>query len=252
MARGISTATVARRAAALAIAAAAATGLSACGAGQVTQTDTKQSAIAGINTDEGDLSLRDLQVEYAAEGYEAGGTAPLRLWIANDGDESVSLTGIETEAAEGVTLVDGGDPGVEAEETTEAPGAETTTETPEGEETDGDEDTDGTVDDEGADGETGGEAATTEPTEEEAPDEELGFEPIEIAPGAFLRLDKSVEDGDYLVLEGLTEPLMPGQEITVTFVFSNDQRFSVELPVTQPRTGDEDDRSYLEHPGPGH
>ncbi|WP_026930011.1 copper chaperone PCu(A)C [Glycomyces tenuis] len=263
MARGISTATIARRAAALAIAAAAATGLSACGAGQVTQTDTKQTAIAGVNTDEGELSLRDLQVEYSAEGYEAGGTAPLRLWIANNGDEPVSLVGIETDAAEGVTLVDGGEPGVDVEETTEAPESEATSEAPTGgeETTDGateetteqstDEATDGATEqatDEATEGAT--EEPAAEPTEAESP--ALGFEPIEITPGGFVRLDQGVEDGDHLVLEGLAEPLMPGENITVTFVFSNGQEFPVEIPVTQPQVGDEDDRTYMEHPGPAH
>ncbi|WP_026925328.1 hypothetical protein [Glycomyces arizonensis] len=281
MARGISTATIARRAAALAIAAAAATGLSACGAGQVTQTDTKQTAIAGVNIDEGELSLRDLQVEYATgEGFEEGGAAPLRVWIANDSDESVSLTGIETDAAENVTLVDVGGPGVDVQETTEPPESSATSEAPAAgddeatddateattdgasdqatdEATDGategttDEATDGATD-EATDGATEGttEAPTGEPTED-ALTGSPEFD-IEIAPHAFVRLDKGVEDSDYLLLEGLAEPLLPGQNITVTFVFSNGQEIAVELPVGQPMTGDQDDRSYLEHPGVAH
>src|SRR5690606_32121229 len=146
VARGISTATIVRRGAAIAIAAAAATGLSACGAGQVTQTDTKQTAISGVNLDAGDLSLRDLQVEYPAEsgGYEQGGAAPLQVWISNEGDESISLIGIVTDAAEQVTLVEAGEPGVDVQETTEPPRDDMTSDAPAGESTD--QSTDGATD----------------------------------------------------------------------------------------------------------
>lgn len=223
MARGISTATIARRAAMFAIAAAAATGLSACGVGQVTQTDTKQTAVAGVNVDAEHLALRDLQVEYpGSEGYDAGETAPLRVWVSNNGTESVSLTAVETDAAEQVALVDGGEPGVDVVETTEPPEAPT-----------------------GEEGRTG-EGETTD-----APAQTVGFEPIELTPGAFVRLDQGVEGGDHLVLEGLAEPLMPGHDITVTFVFSDGQEVTAVIPVGQPLTG-EGERSYLENPGYGH
>lgn len=272
MARGISTATIARRAAALAIAAAAATGLSACGAGQVTQTDTKQTAIGGINVDAGDLSLRDLQVEYPAEtgGYEPGDAAPLQVWISNEGEESVSLLGIVTDAAEQVTLVEAGEPGVDVQETTEPPEAEMTSEAPDG--TAPDEDADGTeqatdgttdaaTDDTGTDGtgtEDGADDQTTDPAAEEPAEEEptligsADFEPIELTPGSFVRLDNGIEDGDYFLLEGLTEELLAGQNVIVTFVFSNGQEIEAEIPVGQPQVDSADDRSYLENPGYGH
>ncbi len=237
MARGISTATIARRAALFAIAAAAATGLSACGAGQVTQTDTKQTAVAGVNVDAEYLALRDLQVEYSgSEGYDAGETAPLRVWISNNSNEPVSLLAVETDAAEQVALVDGGEPGVDVVETTEPP------EAPTDEEGAGDEG----VDDQSGEGET-----TDAPADSEAPTETVGFEPIELAPGAFVRLDQGVESGDYLVLEGLAEPLMPGQDVTVTFIFSDGQEVTTVIPVGQPMTGD-GERSYLENPGYDH
>ncbi len=273
MARGISTATIARRAAALAIAAAAATGLSACGAGQVTQTDTKQTAIGGINVDEGDLSLRDLQVEYPVEtgGYEPGDAAPLQVWISNEGEESISLLGIVTDAAEQVTLVEAGEPGVDVQETTEPPEAEMTSDAPDGategttgdttdQETEGATDgtepgdgtTDGTGTEEGADGQTT-DPATEAPAEEEPTlIGSADFEPIELTPGSFVRLDNGIEDGDYFLLEGLTEELLAGQNVIVTFVFSNGQEIEAEIPVGQPQVDSADDRSYLENPGYGH
>jgi copper(I)-binding protein len=250
VARGISTATIVRRGAAIAIAAAAATGLSACGAGQVTQTDTKQTAISGVNLDAGDLSLRDLQVEYPAEsgGYEQGGTAPLQVWISNEGEESISLIGIVTDAAEQVTLVEAGEPGVDVQETTEPPRDDMTSDAPAGESTEDatDENTDGATDE-----------STDQATEEPAGEEPTSigsaeFEPIELTPGSFVRLDSGVENGDYFLLEGLAEELLAGQNVIVTFLFSNGQEVEVEIPVGQPDADGGQDRSYLEQPGYGH
>ncbi|HLU28789.1 MAG TPA: hypothetical protein VKZ65_10155 [Glycomyces sp.] len=262
MARGISTATIVRRGAAIAIAAAAATGLSACGAGQVTQTDTKQTAISGVNLDAGDLSLRDLQVEYPAEsgGYEQGGAAPLQVWISNEGDESISLIGIVTDAAEQVTLVEAGEPGVDVQETTEPPRDDMTSDAPAGESTD--QSTDGATDqatdettDQATEGATDGatDQATEEPAEEEPTSiGSVEFEPIELTPGSFVRLDSGVENSDYFLLEGLAEELLAGENVVVTFVFSNGQEVEAEIPVGQPEVDGAEDRSYLEQPGYGH
>lgn len=91
-----------RLAAALAAAALALTG---CGAGQVTQTADTVPAITGVDVDAGSLALRDLQVEYAGDGgYPEGGQAPLRVWIANEGQAPVALTAVTSPAAESVVL----------------------------------------------------------------------------------------------------------------------------------------------------
>ncbi|WP_232805756.1 hypothetical protein [Glycomyces xiaoerkulensis] len=194
MARGISMALTARRAAALAVAAAATVGLSACGAGQVTHTDTKQAAIAGVNVDHGDIALRDLQVEFSsADGYEAGGEAPLRIWIGNEGQEPVSLESVVTDGAQAVAFCPG---------------------------------------DEAASGCT------------------ADFAPIEIASEDYVRLDSNVDGADYLRLEGLAEPLVSGQAIGVTFVFSGGREVPVDVPVGQ--ATEQEEPEYEEHPGLGH
>lgn len=231
MARGISTATFARRAAAIGIAAAAATGLSACGAGQVTQTDTKQTAIAGVNVDTDDLALRDLQVEYSSwEGYAAGDDAPLRVWISNEGDEAVSLVGVSSPAAEAVTIV--GSPEPVEDVTAEAPEDESTEEP---------------ADDAEATDEATEEATTEAPAEEEGPTGSTEID-IELAPTDFVRLDQST--GDYLLLEGLLENLPNGNSVEVVFEFDNGETVTVNLPVGQALEPAE--REYEEHPGPGH
>ncbi|THV40109.1 copper chaperone PCu(A)C [Glycomyces buryatensis] len=254
MARGISTATFVRRASVFAIAGAAATALSACGAGQVSQTDTKQSAIAGVNVDAGDLALRDLQVEFeSVEGYEAGADAPLRVWIDNEGDAEVSLVGVTTDAAEAVTLVSADAPEAEpTEETSEETSEEAEDEPPaedetpaEDEEATSEEPTDGTEED--ADGPEGTTEEAAEEPAEDAPLGETSFN-IPIAPAQFVAFDVNAE-GDYLLLEGLTEPLASGDTIEIEFHFEGAESVTAIIPVGQAE--DAADREYIENPGAG-
>lgn len=228
MVRGISTATTLRRAAAIAIAGAATAALSACGAGLETQTDSKATAVAGINVDEGDLAFRDLQIEFdAVGGYLAGEDAALRVWIGNEGQQAVSLVGVEVESGIGtVTFVS---PAAQAE--AEASASEAATE-------------EATTEDE-----TGDEASTETPTAEETTPEEPLFDGAEvfdipIAPADYVRLDQSVEGGDYLLLENLNGDLALGDVITVVFHFSNNEQVKVDLPFGQ--SLDADDREYYE------
>jgi hypothetical protein len=240
--RGISTAITVRRAAAAAPAIAMAAALSACGAGLETQTDQKQTAIAGVNVDKDDLALRDLQVEFdSAEGYASGDDAALRIWIGNEGREEVRLTGVELVDENGnpveglgtVTFVSAD----AAEETpSEAPGEDETTA---GEETptdaaDGAEETSTPA----------GDATSEAPTAEA--DELLGETTIDvpIAPSGFVRLDQSVEGGDYLLIEDLGEELVSGQTIAILFTFSDGTEIPVDVPVGQALEPDE--REYYE------
>ncbi|HEX2145569.1 MAG TPA: hypothetical protein VHG10_13790 [Glycomyces sp.] len=234
MVRGISTAITMRRAAALAIAGAAATALSACGAGLVTQTDTKQSAIDGVNVDKGDLALRDLEVEYdSSEGYAAGDDAPLRIWISNEGDEEVSLVGIRSEGGT-VTFVSPADQAEEAmeeaRESADATGDAGETGTPEG---------DATAEETSTPGDDAAEAPAAEEFEGEAE-----FEPIPIAPAGYVNLAQGDGASDYFMIENLEEDLLFGEAVAVTFVFSDGTEVSAELPIGQPLEPDE--RSYFE------
>lgn len=220
MVRGISTAVTVRRAAAIAIAGAAATVLSACGASLGAQTEEKQSAIAGVNIDQGTIALRDLQVEFAsAEGYEAGDDAALRLWIGNEGDQEISLESIETEAGT-VTYVD--------------PAAQAAAAMEEARET------------------TSDAAATADATESAAAEPDVAdeldgaelFEPIVIAPADYVRLDQGVASGTYFLIEDLQEALVSGDTIDVVFHFTDGTAVPASLPVGQALEPDE--REYYE------
>jgi copper(I)-binding protein len=227
--RGISTAITVRRAAAIAIAGAAATALSACGASLGSQTEVKQSAIAGVNIDEGDISLRDLQVEFqSADGYAAGDDAALRLWIGNEGSEEISLESIETDAGT-ITFVD---PVAEAEEAMED-ARETADETPAGDATTGESTEEPSADD-----------AASEPAEADELTGEEEYAPIAIAPAEYARLDQGVTSGAYFLIENLQEELVSGDTIDVVFHFSDGTEIPASLPVGQALEPDE--REYYE------
>ncbi|THV27969.1 copper chaperone PCu(A)C [Glycomyces paridis] len=240
MVRGNNSSFTVRRVGAIAIAGATAVALSACGAGRETQTDSKQSAVAGVNVDVDDLALRDLQIEFdSTEGYAAGADAALRVWIGNEGDQEVRLTGVTVRADEAtapddllgtVTFVS---PAAQAAEA-EAEAAESASE-------DASEEADEESTDETADAEETTEAPATP---EEDPFEGETAIDVAIAPADYARLDHGVEGGDYLLLEDLTQDLPVGGSVWVTFTFSNGQEFGVELAIGQ--SLDAEDRSFYE------
>ena len=98
---------------ALVAGACAALALAGCSAGQLTQTASQVAAVPGANVTVGSIALRDLKIQYnGPEGYRPGDDAPLAVRIFNDGTEPVTLTGVTADKAEAVTLVGG--PGVPA------------------------------------------------------------------------------------------------------------------------------------------
>ena len=72
--------------------------LSACSAGQVTQTATQERDKTGGQAQVGSITVRQAALESPSGGvYEAGDDAALRLAIVNNGEEEDTLTGIEGE-----------------------------------------------------------------------------------------------------------------------------------------------------------
>ena len=72
--------------------------LTACSAGQVTQTATQERDKTGGMAQVGDLTLRQVALENPRSGiYEDGDDAELRMTIVNSGQEDDTLVGIEGE-----------------------------------------------------------------------------------------------------------------------------------------------------------
>jgi copper(I)-binding protein len=70
--------------------------LSACGAGQVTQTATQDRDKTGGQAKVAGITLREVTIAYPRGGaYDPGDSAPLRMAIVNSTAQSDTLTGIE-------------------------------------------------------------------------------------------------------------------------------------------------------------
>ncbi|MEU6250776.1 hypothetical protein [Glycomyces sp. NPDC047010] len=221
-----------RRAAALAIGAAAlALALTGCGAGQHAETSKMQTAISGVDADAGSVALRDVQIDFGDAGnYREGGQAPLRVWMANNGDEAVSLVAVTSPVAEAVTLAT---EVVEVEESPaeESPSAEATTP---GESASPGEDASGSP------------SADASPDAEETVAELVGEREfaIELAPSDYARLAPST--GSFLLLEGLKEDVTMGTRVEVAFTFSNGETVVLDVPMGIPDVPQE--RTYFGDP----
>lgn len=97
-----------RVATAIALAAGAALTLSACSAGQISQTATQTAAINGNNANVGSLALRNIHLVYPdTEEYsiEPGGTAILSFTVVNESNENDDrLVSIATDYAGSVSI----------------------------------------------------------------------------------------------------------------------------------------------------
>ena len=82
--------------------------LSACSAGQVTQTATQDRDKAGPQAQVENITLRSVLIEYPTSGrYDQGDDAELRAGIINTSDEADTLLTIESDAFEGVRAIGG-------------------------------------------------------------------------------------------------------------------------------------------------
>lgn len=237
MERRVASAAGVRWAAALAVVGLAVAG---CGASRSAQTSEMAPAISGVDADAGTLALRDMQVDFGERGfYLAGEQAPLRIWIDNQGDEPVTLEAVTSPDAEAVLLAteevpaegesspapdESATPGADGSETPSADASET----PEG------EDASPTAD----------ASASASPEGEETAAAIAGERDftIEIAPDSFVRLAPA--RGSFLLLDGLKEKVTMGQTVEVTFLFSNDEEVTVDLPVGAPAAAPS--RSFFE------
>lgn len=75
-----------------------------CSAGQVTETDTQVAAVNGASDNAQDVAVRNASLSFPAAGtsYPAGSSAPLEVFIANEGgdDELVRVTSPYAQSAD--------------------------------------------------------------------------------------------------------------------------------------------------------
>jgi copper(I)-binding protein len=102
--------------------------LSACSAGQVTQTATQERDKAGAMAQVGGLTVRAVELENPRGGaYERGDDAELRLAIVNGEQEADTLVGVDGEGFGGVEIESAGSGTSAAAATSAAPTTSATT-----------------------------------------------------------------------------------------------------------------------------
>ncbi|GAA4414181.1 hypothetical protein ACFQV2_02095 [Actinokineospora soli] len=214
-----------RRASLAAVGLAALLATTACGAGQITQTDSQLPAVNGANAGTGAIAVRDVQFAYPHEGhYAKGGEAVLFGSLINTGAAEDKLLSVSSPVAgqvevTGDTALPGGvalaigTPGEDfapeehAEATTTTTTAAPTTTTAEGEAT----------------------TTTAAPT---------------TTTEAHTTTSAPIELGKLkIVLKNLSEDLYPGRVYEVTFVFEKAGSLTVQLPIAAPA----DPRGASEH-----
>ncbi|MEV0651223.1 hypothetical protein AB0I28_38815 [Phytomonospora sp. NPDC050363] len=209
---------IARIGACLTAAAALVIGVSACSAGQVTQTADTVAAVPGANLTVGEnIMMNDVMVAWTGpQGYPTGGNAPLILRIFNNGPEAVVLEGVsvapgddDSPGAAGVRLV------------TDSAPAPSDSGSPSG-------------DASGAPAPAPGSSAIN----------------VTILPNDMQQLVQG--EGPYLEITGLTGKFSPGESLLMTFTFTGMEPLTAEIPMGLPMEPVE--RSHAEFPeeGEGH
>ncbi|HZH22864.1 MAG TPA: hypothetical protein VEZ18_22005 [Geodermatophilus sp.] len=201
--------------------------LTACSAGQVSQTATQNRDKVGPEAAVGDITLRQITLAHPQDGlYEEGENAELQMAIVNTSTEADTLVGIEGEVFDGV-LVSGqataspavpGSPSAEPVATT-APAAPTTP---------------GTAPQTTAPEATPSPGALPTPTVPAAPSTPTASSEVEIPVPAGSTVFLGGASGATVELADLSEELTAGQSIEVTLTFEQAGEVTVQALVATP------------------
>lgn len=208
----------------LAVAASASLLLTGCGSGQTSSTADTVAAIDGLDADlaaangSGNYAVRNLTVEFKADGYRTGSDARLSVALYNDTNSPVTVR-VSSPGAESVRLVN---PNATPAPTQEP--AATPTGTPSAGAT--------------------GEPTPTTPAE---PAPVGGPAEITIPPAGFVLLNQ--QQGNFLQLTGLSEDVNDGNSVPVVFDF-NGQQLTTEAGLAVPLSPQP--RGPVVAPGEGH
>jgi copper(I)-binding protein len=211
--------------------------LSACSAGQVTQTATQDRDKTGSQAKVGDITLRAVELEYPRGGtYQAGDDAALQMAIVNTGSTTDTLTAVEGKGFASAEITGAS---ATATATAAAGGTATATATAGGTGTAGATATPG-----GSATATPGASATATPgasatgtagptgtTAAGGTGTSGASGTIEIPAGSAVYVG---ENGVKVQLIGLTESLTTGQRLELTLTFENAGDITVNVSVANP------------------
>jgi copper(I)-binding protein len=204
--------------------------LSACSAGQVTQTATQERDKTGAQAQVGDITLREGQLLSPSGGsYESGDDAELQLAIINSGTEDDTLISVDGKGFSSAEISSSGSSASGSSSSSSASASSSSSAAP----------TSGS-----AAATTSGSSAPTSsaptssaptssaPTTSAATSTSRGPQEIEIPAGQSVYLG---EDGQYTVtLTDLSEDLTPGQYLEVTLTFEKAGEVTIPVTVANP------------------
>jgi sorbitol-specific phosphotransferase system component IIA len=193
--------------------------LSACSAGQVTQTATQQRDKTGAQAQVGDLSIRAAELAAPRNGgYESGDDADLRVAIVNGGTESDTLVGVDGKGFSSAEISSTGGSSSSSSSAGSSSAASTTSAAPTSGSTTSAAPTSGSS---SSSASTSGSSASTSTSSSGA------SEDIEIPAGQSVFIGG---DQYTITLTGLDANLNTGQYLEVTLTF--EKAGSVTIPVT--------------------
>ncbi len=219
------------RVAVAALAAAGATLLAGCHAGQQAQTADQIPTIDGNYAQVGDLALRDVTIEYPETGsWPRGGDARVELIVVNGSRQSDALVAVRSEIADGAELSATPAAGATPTASGTPQPSETASATPsESAEPSGSASPSESESPSGTPSGSESPSPTASPTPSPTPEETATSITI---PGTGVVSFK--DGGPEIVLTGLTRLLRPGQVVPVTFVFQQAGEVTVNVAVAIP------------------
>ena len=196
--------------------------LAGCGSGQITQTATQKPTVDGQMAQVGRIAIRDAALEYPVGGsYERGSDARLRMVVVNDGVEPDALVSVSSPLATDVTISEAGSVEATGSATPSASETASPSATP--------SDTASGTASPSAGGTPSESPSGSAPSPTAAPTPENAR--IQIPPNNYVSFR---DDGPRVLLTGLTQKLLPGQNLIVTLTFERAGSVTMTIAVGTP------------------
>jgi copper(I)-binding protein len=207
--------------------------LSACSAGQVTQTATQERDKTGAQAQVGDISIREGELASPESGsYEQGDDAELQMAIVNDGNQADALTDVSGDGFDSFAIEPANSSASASSTSASSTSASPTSAAP----------TSASPTSESA-GATGAGTSSTSASSSASP----GPQRIEIPGGQSVYIGG--DRGQYTVtLIGLTRKLTPGQYLKVTLTFEKAGKVTLPLTVANPSERPSPSETFDFHP----
>ena len=196
--------------------------LAGCGSGQISQTATQKPTVDGQMAQVGRIAIRDAALEYPVGGsYERGSDARLRMVVVNDGVEPDALVSVSSPLATDVTISEAGSVEATGSATPSASETASPSATP--------SDTASGTASPSAGGTPSESPSGSAPSPTAAPTPENAR--IQIPPNNYVSFR---DDGPRVLLTGLTQKLLPGQNLIVTLTFERAGSVTMTIAVGTP------------------